>query len=183
MQDIQDGLYHFRCLSVFAFSTASITVAGEKYEARRLIGTISPSRDFCMMNQNSSNLSFPLKAHPGPHIPSSDRSDSPRMASQPPQQSPYVVLSIARSATAEEGKLPRFKLVFVSNNTRFQVRKAYRQKVLETHPDKLPQTATELQKELATERFHRVCDSSNWNEKYFTQVVSGPSSFRDFEQR
>lgn len=51
------------------------------------------------------NLCLPLDAHPGSlDAPSNHRLDRPRMASPPPLHSPYVVLSIARSATAEEGK-------------------------------------------------------------------------------
>jgi len=60
------------------------------------------------------------------------------MATQPLSESPYVVLSIARSASAEE------------------VRKAYKQKLLETHPDKLPLTATEEEKQRAQDRFRHV---------------------------
>jgi curved DNA-binding protein CbpA len=37
------------------------------------------------------------------------------------------------------------------------VRRAYKQKVLETHPDKLPPDSTEEEKEAAHEQFSRVC--------------------------
>lgn len=43
------------------------------------------------------------------------------------------------------------------NLTPRTVRRAYKQKVLETHPDKLPPDSTEEEKAAAREQFSRVC--------------------------
>jgi len=50
-------------------------------------------------------------------------------------------------------------LILVSHVELETVRRAYKQKVLETHPDKLPPDSTEEEKEAAHERFSKVCCS------------------------
>jgi DnaJ-class molecular chaperone len=42
-----------------------------------------------------------------------------------------------------------------TNNT-FSVRRAYRKRALETHPDKLDPTASEAEKQDAEQQFHKV---------------------------
>lgn len=51
---------------------------------------------------------------------------------------PYEILGVSRTAKIEE------------------VRRSYKQKVLETHPDKLPLTASEEERELAQDLFHQI---------------------------
>ena len=48
-------------------------------------------------------------------------------------------------------------LILVAHVELGTVRRAYKQKVLETHPDKLPPDSTEEEKEAAHERFSKVC--------------------------
>ena len=50
-------------------------------------------------------------------------------------------------------------LILVAHVEPGTVRRAYKQKVLETHPDKLPPDSTEEEKKAARERFSRVCCS------------------------
>ena len=50
-------------------------------------------------------------------------------------------------------------LILVARVELETVRRAYKQKVLETHPDKLPPDSTEEEKEAAHERFSKVCCS------------------------
>jgi DnaJ family protein B protein 6 len=68
----------------------------------------------------------------------------------------YQTLGLERSASAEEGGLHRAKAI---GNwlTRSKVRKAYRRKALQTHPDRLPKDATDQDIKNAAEDFRIVC--------------------------
>jgi curved DNA-binding protein CbpA len=67
----------------------------------------------------------------------------------------YKALGLSKDASFEDGALPSVLSLF-THFERSAVRRAYKQKVLETHPDKLPPDSTEWEKEAAREQFSRV---------------------------
>lgn len=86
----------------------------------------------------------------------------------------YAALGISVAATADDGKYLRLTLdAITAFGGRVSsvltsclligwsvVRKAYRQKVLETHPDKLGPDASEQEKQEAEDQFRRVSSTS-----------------------
>jgi DnaJ domain len=71
----------------------------------------------------------------------------------------YELLGIARDASPEQGM---FYLLFIvkhrlSAHWPATVRKAYKKKALETHPDRLPPGATPDQKLASEDKFRKVC--------------------------
>ena len=69
----------------------------------------------------------------------------------------YGVLGLGSGASEEESK--RFVFIFCKFTVyrlSFSVRKAYRKRALQTHPDRLPQSTTAAEKERATEEFRKV---------------------------
>jgi len=73
-------------------------------------------------------------------------------------QSLYEILEIAKSASADESQLV-FMICRVHGIDSMTVRKAYRKKALETHPDRLSPGASTARRRAAEARFHlvRVC--------------------------
>ncbi|KIM68117.1 hypothetical protein SCLCIDRAFT_13753 [Scleroderma citrinum Foug A] len=69
----------------------------------------------------------------------------------------YEVLGIQHDATTED------------------VRKAYKLKALETHPDKLEPTATERERRSAEGKFRNVCDAF--------QILGDPVQRKDYDER
>jgi curved DNA-binding protein CbpA len=67
----------------------------------------------------------------------------------------YKVLGLPKDASSEDGA-QIFCLISVAYIETGTVRRAYKQKVLETHPDKLPPDSTEEEKEVAHEQFSKV---------------------------
>ena len=72
----------------------------------------------------------------------------------------YDLLGIDKSASPAEGLLPHFAHPLTISNVRNkknQVRRAFKQKALETHPDKfLGPGASKREKQAAEARFHKV---------------------------
>jgi len=68
---------------------------------------------------------------------------------------PYKTLGIPRAAKVDE------------------IRRSYKQKVLETHPDKLPQTASEEEKRLALDLFHQIQEAF--------RVLNSPNTRRAYD--
>ena len=68
----------------------------------------------------------------------------------------YEILGIKKDATPEEGThrsyVPLVSLVLIA----LPVRKAYRRRALQTHPDRLPPNVTAADKEAAEEQFRLV---------------------------
>lgn len=67
----------------------------------------------------------------------------------------YQVLGIETSATEEESSCLRYLLLNCADQKGL-VRRGYKHKALETHPDKLSPGATQEEKEAAEERFRQV---------------------------
>jgi curved DNA-binding protein CbpA len=69
----------------------------------------------------------------------------------------YRILGLTKDATSEDGACIYilFSLLVLKLNYN-TVRRAYKQKVLETHPDKLPPDSTEEEKGAAREQFSKV---------------------------
>jgi DnaJ domain len=70
----------------------------------------------------------------------------------------YDILEIEQSASADDGLL-FFYLhgqSTLTNHILPSVRRAYRKKALETHPDKLEPGASEAEKQDAEQQFHKV---------------------------
>jgi curved DNA-binding protein CbpA len=67
----------------------------------------------------------------------------------------YRILGLTKDASFEDGACiyVLFSLPMLKFRT---VRRAYKQKVLETHPDKLPPDSTEKEKKAAREQFSKV---------------------------
>ena len=69
----------------------------------------------------------------------------------------YRILGLTKDATSEDGtRIFILFLLLVLNFELWTVRRAYKQKVLETHPDKLSPDSTEEEKDAAREQFSRV---------------------------
>ncbi|KAI0305808.1 DnaJ domain-containing protein [Multifurca ochricompacta] len=67
-----------------------------------------------------------------------------------------------------------YKILGLSKNSSPEdVRRAYKQKVLETHPDKLPPDSTEEEKEAAHEQFSRVHEAS--------EILGDPDRRREYD--
>ncbi|KAH9965037.1 hypothetical protein BGW80DRAFT_1346083 [Lactifluus volemus] len=67
-----------------------------------------------------------------------------------------------------------YKALGLSKDASFEdVRRAYKQKVLETHPDKLPPDSTEWEKEAAREQFSRVHEAS--------EILGDPDRRREYD--
>lgn len=68
----------------------------------------------------------------------------------------YKILGLTKDASSEDGVCISvlFPIAYAEPLT---VRRAYKQKVLETHPDKLPPDSTEEEKDAAHEQFSKVC--------------------------
>ena len=67
----------------------------------------------------------------------------------------YDILAVDQSASADEG-LFFFYTADSFNYKLYIVRRAYRKKALETHPDKLEPGASEAEKQDAEQQFHKV---------------------------
>ena len=68
----------------------------------------------------------------------------------------YRILGLTKDATSEDGAcIYIFPLLVLKLELR-TVRRAYKQKVLETHPDKLPPDSTEEERDAAREQFSKV---------------------------
>jgi curved DNA-binding protein CbpA len=67
----------------------------------------------------------------------------------------YQILALPKDASFEDGAriICLFPIAHAEPGT---VRRAYKQKVLETHPDKLPPDSTEEEKGAAREQFSKV---------------------------
>ena len=68
----------------------------------------------------------------------------------------YDALGIEKNASADEGENNQINRKFTDPPTIFAVRKAYKKKILETHPDKLDPNACTRVKQAAGMQFHRV---------------------------
>lgn len=69
----------------------------------------------------------------------------------------YRILGLTKDATSEDGACIDISFPLPVLNLNFgTVRRAYKQKVLETHPDKLPPDSTEEEKDAAHEQFSKV---------------------------
>jgi curved DNA-binding protein CbpA len=67
----------------------------------------------------------------------------------------YKILGLTKDASSDDGAW--IGLVPIAHVDPWTVRRAYKQKVLETHPDKLPPDSTEEEKDAAHEQFSKVC--------------------------
>jgi DnaJ homolog subfamily B member 6 len=70
----------------------------------------------------------------------------------------YAILGVERDATQEQSALS-VSFPCDSPLTPYLVRRAYREKALQTHPDKLPLGASPAEKAASEDQFRRVCDS------------------------
>jgi curved DNA-binding protein CbpA len=69
----------------------------------------------------------------------------------------YRILGLTKDATSEDGACMYILFpLLVLNFEHWTVRRAYKQKVLETHPDKIPPDSTEEEKDAAREQFSKV---------------------------
>lgn len=74
----------------------------------------------------------------------------------PYYQSLYDILGISKSASADEGELDCRLVLTILHKAFIAVRKAYRKKALETHPDKLSPHASAAKRQAAEAQFHLV---------------------------
>lgn len=70
----------------------------------------------------------------------------------------YDILGISRNATQEDGKF--VQLIAAHHSNIRPVRRAYRRKALETHPDRLPLGMSAAEKAVSEELFRKVGISS-----------------------
>jgi hypothetical protein len=71
----------------------------------------------------------------------------------------YRILGLTKDATSEDGACIVHRHLIPTARIELDlwtVRRAYKQKVLETHPDKLPPDSTEEEKDAAHEQFSKV---------------------------
>jgi DnaJ family protein B protein 6 len=70
----------------------------------------------------------------------------------------YETLGVSKTATIEDS-MSVFHLILRLHILTFLVRKAYKRKALQTHPDRLPQGSTPEDKANSEEQFRLVCAS------------------------
>ena len=71
----------------------------------------------------------------------------------------YETLGVSKTATLEESMSVFYNMLMLHILTVFLVRKAYKRKALQTHPDRLPQGSTPEDKANSEEQFRLVCAS------------------------
>src|SRR5229473_4871861 len=84
-----------------------------------------------------------------------DSSTHTRSSMSVPAFDYYRILGLTKDASSEDGTCI-YVLFSLPMLNFWTVRRAYKQKVLETHPDKLPPDSTEEEKEAAREQFSKV---------------------------
>jgi len=70
----------------------------------------------------------------------------------------YDVLGVDKDATPDQSSLPISLSDSSLTPSLYAVRRAYKEKALQTHPDKVPPGASAAEKAASEDQFRRVCD-------------------------